>query len=858
VLKILSVLCLFLSLSSQTQRVIALRVQFQIDDSEYTTGNGHFDLRTTMPMDSVESIAIDPPPHNKAYFEDHLLFAKNYFNQTLNVQLEYNVYPNATNSAFQLSKKMFAYNPNTETDSLKGVVQLYEEAYTLAENAGVNIAESDIVIVFHAGVGNDIFKEVNYTPHDIPSISLSKRLFEKYTPSWLGTGRSIKGIILPETASQEGLQLAINGLVVANIGTQLGLLDLVDPVEKRTVVGPWALEDRGLFNAAGLLPSAPSAFNKAWYNGTLQNLTETSVFSAEQSLSLTHAANQLSVLPKMIKIPLNATEYLLVEQRFRPVYNNDRLLSLDQLIPKLTDINQPYLNYKQVLTHPDFSHRNSFTFSPRGVLIEAENFDAAIPHSGIAIWHVDQRQLDRFAASNAINGNATRRTVRFLEADGVDNYSTGGDGINDERYDVFYAENDVRYYQNAIDSRSFPSTNSNYEFAKSGLKLSDFSTIGDAMSFKVKREGVISIPFTEPIFSVFQILQVVHVLTATADSLFIYRKNVGVEQFHRSAHAHNVGQVLKANLHALQAVLATQSALYYFNINGNFEYTEPLSSPVHYFVGEDVYVDEDKNLYRGIPSFTLAASNVDTAYYSEGELYVHSNGRLKILKNHVLTDLQAAKDGVLTFSDEIFATEINQNSLYAFYSNGTLRENSPITIPYRHMSQQLNFFEQVKDYILTVDKLGLIKVTAAAAANQNNYASYAGFQPERLFLNTVYETIIATGSQHYFEEKISLPDIGKAPRKLAESKLTKQNTYLWPNPNKGSEMNLRIPALSKKAVKIRIFTENGLLVNTIEAEANASAPVDVALPVSSMANGTYLIQISNDGESILKKAAVIH
>ena len=58
--------CLSFQIFGQTQRIIALRVAFKADQSEFTTGNGLFDFRSDMPADSIQSIVIDPPPHNRS------------------------------------------------------------------------------------------------------------------------------------------------------------------------------------------------------------------------------------------------------------------------------------------------------------------------------------------------------------------------------------------------------------------------------------------------------------------------------------------------------------------------------------------------------------------------------------------------------------------------------------------------------------------------------------------------------------------------------------------------------------------------------------------------------------------------
>lgn len=866
-----SALLLFFSFSllcSQAQRIIALRVEFQPDNSEFTTGNGLFDLRETMPADSIARIAIDPPPHNKSYFEDHLLFAKNYFKATLDVDLDYHVFPLEESAAFRVSKPMHAYNPNTKEDSLKGIIELYTESYALAEQAGVGILPTDIVVIFHAGVGNDIYKEVNYTPHDIPSLSLSEKLFEKYNPSWNTGARSIKGIILPETAAQEGLELAINGLVVANIGTQLGLLDLVDPTEQQTVVGPWGLEDRGLFNAGGLLPAAPSIFNKLYFDQTLNTLSESS--ASGETLQLRHRGNSSSAAPIVHKIALNTNEYLLAELRWRDTYNNDSKLSLDDLIPELTPLNSAFFNFKEVLTSDEFSHKADFTFSPRGVLIDAENFDAAIPHTGIAIWHVDGNVIRDLSGENAINRDAVYRGVRFLEADGVDNYSTGGDGFNDERLDVFYQGNDAEYYQNKIDENSFPSTNSNYEFARSGLRLDNFSAIGEEMSFRANRSSSIKrTQFKRPVQVMYRNGTRIHGFAIDSDSLTILERGFREDFFTAETYAHTVGSVDAA-------YLAEDSVLVYFKDNRAYRYNyisemllywnpiEPRAKRILYSKGELYYLDVLDQIGLIYHNGFIIAADYGTPFFYKNQLHVVGNTqRIHRFSDHQTDFTGFVGDRIFEHDGKEFGVEIDENRLTISHETGAIIDGFPKEIPYRNQDETIVHIEQFAKHILTIDDRNIIKITAVNAANQNNVTLYAGFKPS--FIDITYSesentaTVLLGDSIYLHEETVVLPATRAAAQpQAATGVLDKKQSYVWPNPSRDSKMNLRLTTREAKTAKIRMFTESGFLKKTFSAETAAELPVDVPLPISDLANGTYIVLIKVGGETHRVKATVIH
>ena len=59
--------------AADTIDILAVMVQFQQDNSNLTSGDGQFDL--SQQGDPI----IDPSPHDRQYFLDHLTFVKNYF-----------------------------------------------------------------------------------------------------------------------------------------------------------------------------------------------------------------------------------------------------------------------------------------------------------------------------------------------------------------------------------------------------------------------------------------------------------------------------------------------------------------------------------------------------------------------------------------------------------------------------------------------------------------------------------------------------------------------------------------------------------------------------------------------------------
>lgn len=498
--------------NQDTVRVLAIRVEFQPDNASTTTGDGTFDLSV-----SSDPYRIDPPPHNRSYFKDHLLFLGNYFRKVSRGELILTgeVFPLAQNSAYRLDHPMTFYNPNTTPGEInEGLASLFRDAVQKAdEDPALDFSQYDVFIVFHAGVGRDIDVGLDETPQDISSLFI--------TQNFLNTHLGIDGIevdggaklvtegsLLPETESQEGLQLGLNGMVVSNFGSQLGWLDLFSPDTRRSGVGRFALMDAGLFNGDGLIPALPTAWtriNAGWE-------TPITIYQAQDDELEVHST--LSGDERRVyKFPINENEYYLIENRF----TGEKTPESYQLL--LYENRNEFPTMREVLS---IYFPNEATFSDStGVLIDIDNPDRGLPGglaiadndttlpggatlaagdtiwygTGVLVWHIDENIIAQKRAENRINADPDHRGVDVEEADGSQDIGeefqiiSGGAGSEiGTVLDSWYADNPapvfIRNPRNEFSVNSIPNSRSYYNRADSHIKLYEFSRLDTVMTFK--------------------------------------------------------------------------------------------------------------------------------------------------------------------------------------------------------------------------------------------------------------------------------------------------------------------------------------------------------------------------------------
>ena len=471
------------SLAPDSIRILAIRVEFVEDNSANTTGNGKFDL--SQPAGPYQ---IDPPPHTKVYFEDHLLFLKNYYAKISAGRLLLNgeVFPAADTQAFLLDQPMTHYNPNrTPEENNAGLARLFRDAVLKAdEDPAIDFSRYQSLIIFHAGVGKDVDLGFDETPQDIPSLFITSDFLQENLGIAAvavdnGTVQVSNGIIAPETETQAGIELGLNGILTSNFGSQLGWLDLFSPVTRRSGVGRFDLMDVGLFNGDGLLPALPSAWtrlNAGWETPLEISYALHDEFTIYSTLS---AGSE-----KIYRIPINQDEYFLMENRYAG------WLSFDSLQYELS-VNRPERVTAREVLMTYFA--DQVIFSPRGVLTDIKNPDIGLPGNGCLIWHIDERIIAANRAENRINADPDHRGVDLEEADGSQDIGQAYDflsaGYGSEIgwiLDMWYAENTSPVFKNIFSSGSQPDSRSYYHRADSHIKISDFSSPDSIMTFKVE------------------------------------------------------------------------------------------------------------------------------------------------------------------------------------------------------------------------------------------------------------------------------------------------------------------------------------------------------------------------------------
>ena len=463
-----------------TIHILALRAEFVQDNVATTTGDGRFDLS------SQSDYAFDRPPHNRTYFQQQLLALANYFSRVSRGKLIFqaDVFPQEEDAAYQLPQDMVYYS-GQENDDLKKQrwAELLRDAVNAADvENGPDFSAYDVVIVFHAGVGADFAFDFDSTPYDIQSVFLDfeslKETLGRGDDHFKGVSTKNKtfikeGILLPETQNQDGLDLALLGTMTLLMGSQLGMPVLFDSESGDAGIGKWGLMDQGSYNFQGLVPAQPCAWMKI-YMGWEEPVVVTNAEQLRIGI-----AN--SVSPHIYKIPINANEYFLVENRQQD-WNGDNMTFGRDAAGKRAQFDST----GQVVADKDI-----------GVITRVDEYDYGLPGSGILIWHIDDSVIREKLASNTINNDRDHRGIDLVECDGAQdigfNYSMfdAGYGTDSGDYwDPYWAGNESHKIVNdhaenvELSSKTIPNSNAN-NGAVSHVRLYNFSARDTVMTFSV-------------------------------------------------------------------------------------------------------------------------------------------------------------------------------------------------------------------------------------------------------------------------------------------------------------------------------------------------------------------------------------
>ena len=480
--------CVFsLAHAVDTLEVFVLRVQFQEEnpkDNSLTTGTGNFDSDTA-------TYNLDPSGNRGTnhYWRKHLEFANSYYQAASGGKLfvKVSVFPENGKTAYKLDKQMIDYN---RTQKMKGektaaydearsrdYVRFVYDAVMAAHNSkdgspfkvplSKNSNTKRAYMIAHAGAsrlldGGSMGTKGANTPGDFLDIYLSREDWVwgdslagvVIAEDSLNNGLVLKGaaidtlrsvMVVSETASQDGLNWGINGIIVNQIGRELGMPNTYDVAKGISRLGYFDMMDFAGYNAGnGFFPVLPAAWERIYMGWS--NVKEVRP-TAGHPVTVDIAAAGSGLGTEIVKVALSGSEYLLIENRQRSwdkegrveVYlgeakqNNDTTDIREILVDSLSSV------FLDSICNKGKCDRNKK--KAKGLVLGVSSFDAGLPASGIAVWKVNDWYL--------------RESLKY----GFTN-QWGGDQYRDQQFGLALVESDEvlsigKTFKNAIGEDSY-------------------------------------------------------------------------------------------------------------------------------------------------------------------------------------------------------------------------------------------------------------------------------------------------------------------------------------------------------------------------------------------------------------------
>ncbi|MEN9307813.1 MAG: hypothetical protein RL173_1745 [Fibrobacterota bacterium] len=205
---------------------------------------------------------------------------------------------------------------------------------------------------------------------------------------------SIKNLlVVAETATQDGMNWGIRGTVANLVGRALGIPDLYDVSRGLSVVGQFDLMDAGSLGGRNSLPSMLSAWPRL-FMGWATAIEATTSGKTKFDLPAIRPGHDT-----VLVVRINDGEYLLVENRQRTEPDGKARVTVGNLLGTDSTV---------YTVHPDsLDSLLRDTTRTRGYVLGSSP-DAALPGSGLLVWHVNEwllKELVRGGAPNAYLGD---------------------------------------------------------------------------------------------------------------------------------------------------------------------------------------------------------------------------------------------------------------------------------------------------------------------------------------------------------------------------------------------------------------------------------------------------------------------
>lgn len=898
--------------------VLALRVDFKADNHEGTTGNGKFLLENISYY--CDKYTVDPPPHDKSYFNSQLKALDSYFRSVSNGQFgidleRSDIFPTDFELAYTMPDSMSYYHPflpdlsQVERDVLheEHIVELFSNAIITAyQSDNIIFSNYDVVVVFHAGVSQDFAFDFDSTPEDIPSTYIDYSMIRKYIGEdgiYAGDTYIKSGIILPETQNhilypemveqfkQNGIQNVCNyqygltGTFAMLVGQAIGLPSLWNTETGKSGIGVFGLMDQGSNNGRGLIPAPPMAWNRIFFRWEEpQKVTPDEIIEIESRPA-----------GKTLKIDIDDDEYFLIENRtnwFRPNVSIDSVR---------------WAVYSRIDTFPNIIEiifdSVGVVRDENGVVVAVPDYDIGLPGSGLLIWHIDESIISNNIQLNSINNDPKYKGIDLEEAGGAQDIGYVSTALFrnpsiGEPFDMWYRGNPEYDEVNAntkgnpleFNSMTYPNTNSNAG-AISNLNIGNIGYASDKMQITISNDLTLSgFPDTS--------LHILYHTDITGDGnkeiigggkklWWSNTKMTDKNEFYELPSTDNLFVMTNINNNNNLVVLSDLGdslKMIWFEYDDGFVVKRDstlydIPKLTSHLTGS--FDSDEVNIVNDAPEILLintkSGSNISVRIPFEGGIII---GEQLISFNDIEFQYISAIDLDLDGKFEVLAIDID-GKLYAFNQNYTYSTGFPVNIAAIPPILAKNIIGDERPEIVFQNSEGEIIILNNVGELQYKLTNHKN---SRLRMLSEYNNrnIIITEStiwsfdevkpthgnewSMYYSDEINsnIIEIDYVKEATSGNELIdKKRTYVYPNPVRDGKATIRVFNYSAEKINLKIYDAAGYFVDSINNEVNEKNEIfEVQWDVSDIESGVYLIKLTatnqNREESTILKVGVIH
>lgn len=480
---------------NDTLKVLIVRISFETNRSpELTTVDPSGDF-VLVPPENTDTLLVDPPPHNRAFYQSHLEGLSEYyrFQSGGRLHIEGTVLPEDPNGSYKVTDPA-DYGPGAGAGWSIESLEVLVRAMIDAGDQGTLGSEHDFsdhddnhpftyIIFVHAG--SDWQSDINGdSPNDIPTFFVT--LGEPHALA--GGGMLSECSVIPETTSQDDYPGSIAAALYHEFGHALGLVDVYNTRTGYPAAGTWDLMDSGtnlpvtmghitaqndtiIKSATGVLPPSLGVWNK-WFLGWVE-MDEVDGREEEYRLPAIQVPRDQYALwdqnngdfnldhPQAIRAGASPREYYLIENRYVPP------------VPDGSGTHTPYVDLR-FEKDDDTGVIQYLTGLRAGQWSNSGMYDYFMPDGGLLVWHVNMDRISENLADNTIN--AYNDGLILMESDGIqdigvlDAYVLGWYG---SARDPFNENNGTTAFGvgSNVSSR-------NFDRSWSGVKFQDIRNVG--------------------------------------------------------------------------------------------------------------------------------------------------------------------------------------------------------------------------------------------------------------------------------------------------------------------------------------------------------------------------------------------